>query len=160
MRQGMAQNKCPIWRNLLAAVIAAIALSFALTTCDNSDSGTTTVPVTGVTLDQNNLSMTIGGTATLAATVAPDNATNKAVTWSTSDPAKATVANGTVTAVAAGSATITVTTKDGNKTDSCSVTVTGGGTIGGKTLVSIAVTTQPTKNNTLSAKQHWTRREW
>ena len=66
----------------------------------------------------------MGNSATLTATVAPDNATNKAVTWSTSDPAKATVANGVVTAVAAGSAIITVTTKDGGKSDVCSVTVT------------------------------------
>jgi len=109
--------------------IAAIALSFALTAlsltgCDNGDNGTTTVPVSGVTLNKSALSLTVGGSETLSATVAPDNATNKAVTWTTSDPAKVTVVNGTVTAVAAGSATITVTTADGNKKDTCAVTVT------------------------------------
>jgi uncharacterized protein YjdB len=56
--------------------------------------------------------------------VAPTDATNKEVSWSTSDAAKATVENGKVTGVAAGTATITVTTEDGDKTASCAVTVT------------------------------------
>jgi hypothetical protein len=55
--------------------------------------------------------------------VQPDNATNKNVTWSSSNPGVATVNNGTVTAVTAGSATITVTTQDGGKTATCAVTV-------------------------------------
>jgi uncharacterized protein YjdB len=90
---------------------------------DGGDDGTTTVPVIGVTLNQNSLSLNMGETATLTAVVVPDNATNKAVTWSTSDAAKATVANGIVTAVAAGTATIIVTTADGNKTAECSVDI-------------------------------------
>ncbi len=68
----------------------------------------TTVNVTGITLSQTAASMTVGGeTLTLTATVAPDNATDKTVTWTSSDPTVATVANGVVTAVAAGTATIT-----------------------------------------------------
>jgi uncharacterized protein YjdB len=55
--------------------------------------------------------------------VAPEDATNKEITWSTSDAAKATVENGKVTGVAAGTATITVTTEDGGKIASCAVTV-------------------------------------
>ncbi len=83
-----------------------------------------TVAVTGVTLDKTTASLAVGGTETLTPTVAPSDATNKNVTWTSSDPAVATVANGVVTAVAAGTATITVTTADGSKTAECAVTVT------------------------------------
>ena len=89
---------------------------------------TPTVPVTGVTLDQATLSLTEGSTVTLVATVAPDDATDKSVTWASDDETIATVDNeGKVTAVAAGTATITVTTVDGAKTATCAVTVTAGG---------------------------------
>ncbi|BAU26732.1 S-layer family protein [Aneurinibacillus soli] len=83
------------------------------------------VPVSGVALDSSTLSLTAGGnTATLTATVNPDNATNKKVTWSSSNSTVATVdANGVVTPKAAGTSTITVTTEDGNKTATCAVTV-------------------------------------
>lgn len=84
----------------------------------------TDVKVTGVTLDKTTLSVVEGKTATLTATVAPANATVKDVTWKSSDDKIAKVANGTVTAVKAGKATITVTTKEGNKTATCQVTVT------------------------------------
>ncbi len=82
-----------------------------------------TVSVTGVELDKTSLSLYEGDTETLTATVNPDNATNKAVTWSTSDAGVATVEHGVVTAVSSGTATITVTTVDGGKTASCAVTV-------------------------------------
>ena len=84
-----------------------------------------TVAVTGVTLNQNEAAMTVGGeTLTLSATVNPEGATDKSVSWSTSNANVATVDNGVVTAVAAGTATITVTTTDGSYTATCSVTVT------------------------------------
>lgn len=83
-----------------------------------------TVSVTSVKLDQTSLSLTVGGTGTLNATVQPDNATNKAVTWSSSNETVATVENGVITAVGAGTADITVTTQDGQKTAVCAVTVT------------------------------------
>ncbi len=84
-----------------------------------------TIAVTGVTLDQKTLSLETGGTATLTATIAPEGATNQDVTWSSSNEEVATVdKDGKVTAVAAGEATITVTTKDGEFTASCKVTVT------------------------------------
>ena len=82
------------------------------------------VSVTGVTLDKETAELKEGESLTLTATVAPENATNKNVTWSSSDEAVATVdETGKVTAVKAGSATITVTTEDGQKTDTCVVTV-------------------------------------
>ena len=91
----------------------------------------TTVNVTGITLSQTEAAMTVGGeTLTLTATVAPDDATDKTVTWTSSDPTVATVADGVVTAVAAGTATITATATNGtddttdDKTATCTITVT------------------------------------
>lgn len=83
-----------------------------------------TVAVTGVTLDKATASVEKGKTVALVATVAPEGATNKSVTWASDKPAVATVKDGTVTAVAAGTANITVTTADGKKTATCVVTVT------------------------------------
>ena len=82
------------------------------------------VPATGVTLDKTELSLTEGESATLTATVAPENATDKAIVWTSSDNAVATVENGAVTAVKAGTATITAAC--GSAKAECTVTVTGG----------------------------------
>jgi uncharacterized protein YjdB len=91
------------------------------------------VPVSGVSLNKTTLTLTVGGMETLTATVAPDTATNKAVSWTSSNPSVASVNNdGTVTAVAAGTATITVSTAEGAKTAACTVTVnakTGSGDV-------------------------------
>ena len=81
------------------------------------------VLVTSVALNKSELSLYTGQSEILTATVQPEDATNKTVTWSTSNASVATVENGVVTAVAAGTATITVTTEDGNKTATCAVTV-------------------------------------
>ena len=85
----------------------------------------TTVAVTGVSLDKTSLSLKEGSSETLTAKVSPDNASNKSVSWKSSATDVATVdGSGKVTAMKAGSATVTVTTADGSKTASCSVTVT------------------------------------
>ncbi len=82
------------------------------------------VPVTGVTLNQTAVTLDIDQSITLTAAVAPENATNKAVRWASDKTDVATVdSNGKVTAVAAGTANITVTTADGGKTATCAVTV-------------------------------------
>ena len=78
-------------------------------------------PVTSVTLNRTSASLKAGETLTLTATVKPDNATDKTVTWSSSDASVATVSNGVVTAKKVGSATITA--KAGDKTATCAVTV-------------------------------------
>lgn len=83
------------------------------------------VAVTGVTLNKTSLTLEAGQDETLIATVAPSNADNKNVSWTSSDNTVASVdQTGKVSAVAAGTATITVTTADGNKTHTCTVTVT------------------------------------
>ena len=94
----------------------------------NSDDGvptawTAAIVVTSVTLDKTELALTVGdGAVQLKATVAPDNATDKTVTWSIDKTSVATVdATGKVTAVAGGEATITA--KAGDKTATCKVTV-------------------------------------
>ena len=81
--------------------------------------------VTGVTLDNSTLSLTVGGaSSTLVATIAPVDATNQNINWSSSDANVAIVDGvGKVTPVGAGTCTITVTTVDGGKTDTCAVTV-------------------------------------
>ena len=82
------------------------------------------IPVNGVSLNKVSLSMDVGNSQTLTASVSPSYATNKEVTWSSSNTSIATVSSsGVITAKAAGTATITVKTKDGGKTASCKVTV-------------------------------------
>ena len=83
------------------------------------------VPVESVSLNKSETTLTVGGTETLTATVLPEGATNKSVTWSSNAPSVATVdENGVVTAVGSGTAIITVTTVDGNYTAVCTVSVT------------------------------------
>ena len=96
-----------------------------------------TVPVESVSLDKETAELEAGQSLTLVATVLPEDATNKNVTWSSSDDKVATVdATGKVTAVAEGEATITVTTQDGAKTATCVVTVKKASEPGEEVLVS------------------------
>lgn len=82
------------------------------------------ISVTGVTISPKTASVDVGGTTKLDGTVAPSTATNKSVSYTSSDESVATVSsNGTVTGVAEGQATITVTTQDGSKTDTATITV-------------------------------------
>jgi len=121
-----------------------------LTVYDNTDNknitstwtrsaGSSGGAVTGVTLNPTILSLTVGGTTNLTATVSPSTATNKSLIWVSGNDSVATVNNnGTVTAVSAGTATITVITVDGGKAATCLVTVGGGGVPGGNVFTSIA----------------------
>ena len=124
-----------LFRTSFAALIAAL-FSITMISCkpDEPDTpgggngggqtGPTTVAVTGVSISKSSLSLIEGGSETLTATVSPDNATNKSVSWKSSATDIASVdRSGKVTAVKVGSATITVTTSDGSKTAACAVTV-------------------------------------
>ena len=119
--------KQTLYRFVSLAIMLVMAASLTVScgpTEPDPDPTPATVAVTGVSLDKTSLDLIEGGTETLTATVSPDNATNKKVSWKSSDTAVATVDdNGKVTAVKAGSATITVTA-DGGKTATCSVKVT------------------------------------
>ena len=105
-----------------------------VTTADGGKSATCEVKikkankqVTGVTLDQSSLKLEKGKTAALKAVIAPADAANQNVKWLSSMPAVATVsADGVVTAVKEGTATITVVTEDGSKSATCEITVVSG----------------------------------
>lgn len=112
--------------------ITALASGSATITATTVDGGYTAtctvdvqVPVSGITLNQTTLNLLVNGTATLVATVSPDNATDKSVTWLSSNPSVVTVdQNGNITAIAPGDCTVTATTVDGNKSASCEIIVT------------------------------------
>ena len=82
------------------------------------------VAVTGMTLEKKSIEVEKGKTETINAIITPENATRKGITWTSSDTNVATVTNGVVKGISAGTAIITATTKDGNFTDTCEVTVT------------------------------------
>lgn len=138
-----ATNKSIIWAssNDKVVTVSSIGVITAIkagearitaTTVDGAKKATCSVTVTdltvsvsGVTLNKSALSILSGQTETLSATVAPTDATNKNVTWTSSNDKAATVSStGVVTGVKAGVATITAITVDGAKEATCSVTVT------------------------------------
>lgn len=108
--------------------LAAGTTTITVRGSNTSASATVTVidpyAVTGVTLDRTTLSLEMGETATLVATVLPEDARDKTVTWSSGNTAVATVdQQGKITTVSPGTAQITVTTKDGSFSASCALTV-------------------------------------
>jgi uncharacterized protein YjdB len=106
--------------------LAPGTVRISATTVNNKIAYTTvtvTQPVTGMTLNAENLSMYVSATSTLVATVLPANASDKSVVWSTSDSSIATVLAGVVTAKTRGRAVITATTVDGNIADVAVITV-------------------------------------
>ena len=140
-----AEDKSIIWSsdNEAAATVAdgiitAVAPGFATITVTTTDGGlTATCAVTvtpyiapepihpeSITLNKTEVTLEEGAIASLKATVLPNNAENKSVTWSSDNEAVAIVSEGTVTAVAPGKANITATTVDGGLTATCIVTVT------------------------------------
>ncbi len=108
------------------------------------------VPVTGISLDKTSLPLIKGKSDTLTATITPEDATDKALTWASSDTSVAAVdANGKVTATGGGSAVITVTTHDGGFTAKCDVTVTV--PVTGIKLSSSSLSLAKNKSSTLTA---------
>ena len=127
-------NDCPNREESIKDKEAHVYTDDADTTCNVCGYERTVtpeiVPVSQITLNKAETSISVGNSETLTATVAPENATIKALTWASSDEDVATVApDGTVTAVKVGTATITATAADGSgKSATCKVTVTGGTT--------------------------------
>ncbi len=125
---------CPEQSESIKDKAAHIYTDDADTTCNVCGYVRTVTPgnvlVTGVALNKTSTSISVGNSETLTATVAPENAANKALKWASSDEDVATVApDGTVTAVKVGTATITATATDGSgKSAVCTVTVTGDAT--------------------------------
>lgn len=99
-----------------------------IATCDvtviKNTSGGENVAVTGVSLNKTTATIKVGQTESLTATITPANATNKNITWESSDENIAKVVDGVITGVSEGIADITVITEDGNKVATCKVTVT------------------------------------
>ena len=133
-----AQNKTVHWESsnpavasISAGLVTAKSKGTAIITARTDDGGytatctvTVSQPVTGISLNQLSISIIKGKTYQLSASIQPSGASNRNVTWSSSNSNIATVSSsGKVSAKAAGTATITVTTKDGSKTAKCTVTV-------------------------------------
>ncbi len=108
---------------IIALLACVLSFVFAFAACTKKDPDNKGVEVTAVTLDKETVTLQLGATTTitLVATVTPDDATDKTVTWTSSAEAVATVSGGVVTAVAPGSTTITATA--GGKSDTCTVIV-------------------------------------
>jgi formylglycine-generating enzyme required for sulfatase activity len=115
---------------VIAAMVAILIGGFVVTGCSDSGGGDVKlevpiVAVDSVTLDITTLDLEAGESASLGYTVLPPTATNKTVIWSSSNTGVAIVSEGDVFAICEGTATITVTTRDGSKKAICTVNVTG-----------------------------------
>lgn len=106
-------------KRILSILPFLMAMAFLLVACGPEEDPV--VAVTGVSLNQSSIELEVGGTVSLNATVSPSNATDKTVTWSSSNAGVASVSNGVVKALGEGSATITATA--GGKSASCQVKV-------------------------------------
>ena len=160
-----ASNKSVTWNSSDAAIatvddngvvtgIKAGTATITVTTVDGDFAATCTVtvlqPVTGISLDKTSVTLNTTDTYSLIANVNPTDASNKSVTWNSSDAAIATVDdNGVVTGIKVGTATITVTTVDGNFTATCAVTILQ--PVTGVHLDKTAVTLNTTDTYTLVA---------
>jgi uncharacterized protein YjdB len=108
----------------ILGVAIALCLACMFAGCPGVTPEPTTVSVTGVSLDSHELSLTVGHSASLAASILPATATDPAVSWASSKPAVAAVsASGEVTALVSGEAVITVKSSDGGLSDYCLVSV-------------------------------------
>ena len=113
-------------RSFMKATILCLIAGLVLNGCKKGEpveEVEKSVSVTGVSLNETSKTLPKGETFVLTATVVPDDATNKTLVWASSNAEIASVVAGTVSAIAAGEAVITVSTEDGGKIASCTVTV-------------------------------------
>lgn len=114
-------------RVMIDSMISAQTFNLVVSSGSGGNPDPSTVSVTGVAISKTTLDLVTGESGQLSATVAPSDASNKNVTWSSSSPDVVSVdQNGKATAVGPGTATITATTVDGKKTATCTITVTDG----------------------------------
>jgi uncharacterized protein (TIGR02145 family) len=112
-----------IMKRTLLFTCAALVFAATLFSCEDKGTETGNIAVTGITVAPQSYTLAIGGEVTLTATIAPEDATNKDMTWETSDATIATVEAGVVTGIAAGEASITVTSTEGGHEATCAITV-------------------------------------
>lgn len=111
-----------IMKKILSSIFSALIVLCAFSSCEKE---VTIVDAEGITITPAKASVSHHGVTTLTATVSPDNATSKAITWTTKDKSIATVSKyGVVEGIKPGTTTITATTNDGNFSATCEVTVT------------------------------------
>ena len=111
--------------------------------------GVNNISVTGIIVNNSSVSINVSATSQILATIAPFNATNQSVTWSSSNTGIATVVNGLITGVSTGTTTVTVTTIDGSYSASVSVTVIIGVT--SVSVVPTSITLRPTQTSQIVA---------
>lgn len=161
-----ATDKSEVWKSSAPAVASVTASGLVTALAEGSASITVTVggksascsvsvirqviSVESVTLDKTELQLTEGEKATLVATILPENADNKKISWKSADSGIASVEEGMVTAIKAGATTITVTTEDGEHTASCAVTVKEKPKASSITLDAEAVTVSAGESYTLT----------
>ncbi len=109
-----------VGQQMIALGWYAMAISIAY---NNNEVVDPAVPVTGITVNPTTATLFVGGSTSITPTVSPSNATNKSVTWTSSNTGVATVSNEVVTAIKGGTVTITVRTVDGNKTATLGLTI-------------------------------------
>jgi formylglycine-generating enzyme required for sulfatase activity len=138
MKQGLKKLVFPA-----VCLLAALGMIFAGCSTGGGDDGNggddDGSAVVNVSLNKTVLSLVVGGSETLTVTITPADATNKNVSWSSSNSGVAAVSGGTVSALTAGTAIITVTTEDGAKTAACTITVVAPGQQDIRTLNGISV---------------------
>ena len=115
-------QRCKSYIQLTSQIITILLFIVMCCACsEESDLEPTLIEVTSITLSQTSVTLSSGESVSLTATITPENATNKTITWSSSNTSVATVSNGKVTAIAVGKATIKA--EIGNVQAECSVTV-------------------------------------
>jgi hypothetical protein len=138
-------------KKALFGIMACLTLSgFVLTGCGDLLDDALKTKVTGINISPSTLTLAVNATTVLVPTILPNDASDRTVTWQSVDPTIATVSDGVVTGLKAGSTTIYATTNDGGHRATCTVTVTANG--GGISQSQVTITGIPA--------QYWGESAW